>query len=256
MKYIHNNTELVIQNDKYIGEGTQWRVNKLLLAQNYHYKNITYTSLVYKKSLGNKEHAIKKNLSNYQIVSDSGLKTLSFFERGLALNEPVIFAENMNIDSRLLFVSPNSAKNTTSKMQILQILSNRKGLNDINSIKKIPDAEKQLVEIGLNYISNFDSLFQLIKKEMDLATGNNINMCEDAFFFGINLSNSSIETYRIADFDNIGKRVFTKKERYSNEIIMLSSLWEFNLVFISNNDKRKEYDKILRQRIIELTEIY
>lgn len=104
----------------------------------------------------------------------------------------------------------------------------------------------------MQYISNFDSLFNLINAEMKIATSNNVILCEDAFFFGVNLNKSSIETYCIADFDNIGKRRISKKENKLNELIMLGALWEFNLVFIKNNENKKVYEDQINKRISEI----
>lgn len=172
------------------------------------------------------------------------MNSLPLFKLGAIEDEQVIIAENLNSGDHL-FVSPNSARKSPDELLILLANKEIQSLDEILASKGVPVTERKLQSKRLTAVSNLCEFTEILLVEMEKSTRNNLILCEDSFFFGIDFSKNAISTYCIADFDNIGKRRISKKDVYVNHGIAIGALWEFVVAFVKDSEIKESYKRFL-----------
>ena len=245
-EYFHKRKRLVVNEESFIGAGSQWEVFRIKLKD----CDLNDKSMIYKKSINMNSYSYQHNLQIYKHIKNAGLRTLEFYDSGKVDDLDAIFAQDLNTESRF-YVSPNSArkKGNFQEKLINSLLQGK----EYDEYEGVPEAEKLLLQNKLEEVNNLEETMLLIHDQMEIATANNICTCADAFFFGLDQSKKIITDIVIADFDNIHKSRIDKRKKSCNEIEMLNSLWEFIDNFVKDLSA-KEYKSIIEEIIIKLQE--
>lgn len=258
-----------------IGEGVFWIVKRLLFFDDGIEK-----SMILKESKKCSIDDVEKNIKKFKLIISIGLPTLTWFRK--AENDIYsIEAEDLNPPNNCdgYFVSPNTITNgLTFASEVARfiapyadrnsILKNHENnlelidyLHDI--MKAYRDGDKLRVKYLLKgaecivysnkikEIKNISNFLIQVKRDMNKAANNNIQMFVDAFFFRVKDSTSQIE-YKIADFDcvNLCNDIHNCKsnlyEFNLNE--MLRSLLEYVNYFVVE-DKKNEYNNLIKSHL-------
>lgn len=218
-----------------IGEGGNWKVYRCLL------QDCSY--VIVKESKGCVDMAIKGCMKNYQLIKALDIPTTSFLEVSSLKGKPVLVTEDLN-KNNLCFVSPNSVK--TEKDELLACL--RENLISCLSSERIdPKAEQYFYKNKIKEISNFPSLLQRVKEDIDKAACNNISIAFDCYFFSIEIGQScSIIDYKIADWDNIMEceDIDFKELLNANILEFQDAMLKFLEMFVQEGENRELYHSL------------
>nr|WP_321262384.1 hypothetical protein [uncultured Sphaerochaeta sp.] len=220
--------QIDLANFEKIGNGAHWDVYRpkrntcFLIERKYQSKIVVKVS---KEGRGD----IKQNIAKYLKIKDTNLNTLRFYDSFSSNSSEIIIAEDLNPEgSETIFVSPNTARSLpTYSSNLVDYYLGRAQSEQFE--KNNFNVEQYLKDNPIQKLSNFTQFLHSIPQEMKMATENGLGLCEDAFFFGINLSTGTLQ-YKIADFDTIIiiDNVPNTSDVYKkNTFTMLNSFWEF-----------------------------
>lgn len=226
--------------EDFIGEGAHWKV--YLVNSEITINRTTYKNYIKKKSK-REGKLITDNVQKYEAVRQADLPTLAFFR--VSDDNQSIIAEHLNTNNTT-FVSPNTARYFSNKKNI--ILYALKG----KDLPKTSKSEDYFTKNKLKVISNFEDLTIDLKKTAKKASMAKLELCEDAFFFGITQKQGgSFLTHKIADFDCIEQtEEFCDNElEKANIRTALNSLWEFVECFVEKNASSDTYKTKIENEI-------
>ena len=232
---------------EFLGSGAFWKVERALITEGYYVNQKTYKQIAIKTSiLGDAE----ENINIYNKIKEADLPTLAFYQIDNFNGKEVIFAEDINEDVNtedIIYVSPNTARNIQSeKIKLALALTGQKA-----NIKQDPKHESHLKGNKLSRIDNYEELIQIIYRDMESASKHKLGMCEDAFFFGVNITDKIVLNYKLADFDNIliNQLKYSDDLVFRNTLTMLNSLGEFYDNFVDENKLTNEQRENIGNRI-------
>jgi hypothetical protein len=221
---------------EYKGQGAHWSVYQYLGALDIHGTTLhnPICKINKRNSIDTLQETVKKFLKIKPVIP-----TLDYCFVGNLDNLDVLWCENL-CDGEMIYVSPNSVRQRFSpkKQMLLDICA---GQFDETKDYEYPQAETYCLKQKIASISNFSSLIEEIKNDMIAITSCNIEMCEDAFFFGRLKDCIDVEiAYKIADFDCVYEHKRPCAENV-NISYGLTSLSEYIHYFVEDGVKKEAY---------------
>jgi len=260
-----------------IGNGNHWDVYRAVLKKELSIDDFKLSQFIYKVSKNSSQTSIYDyNIKIYNHIKKTDLPTLAFYLADMYEDKKIIIGEDL-CSNGLLFVSPNTVRNTVGKNtaeiklreQLMSLVTaNYKNTGDTkkqmtlqiqNNVENKCDekisinTEQKLMNNKIVEIINFETFIDRIKFDMEKISHFPINICDDMFFYGCDANKNKTEVnYKIADFDSIW---ITDELTYSQELVlentktMLNSFLEYTRIFVEENQLKEHYKKRLESEL-------
>jgi len=161
------------------------------------------------------ETKIDSYINNFETINKIGLSTLRIVEEFTFEGKKGIRTEDLNYLKDYIYVTYNSLYSDEQKM-----IDSLNTYIKTDKNKKSPEYEEFRYRNKLKEITNFEEFIKAVKSDLLLATGKDILIDFDSYFFGTQRdSGTSYIDYKIVDLDHIytntGK---TRQELLSDNI--------------------------------------
>jgi hypothetical protein len=249
-----------------IGNGSHWRVIKIVTDENGNEK-----SIIHKKTISSLDN-VERNINNYLLISSCGLPTLNEYKQ---IDNETIETEDLNQDTQDgYFVSPNTIRCSPTCAHVLLKLIKRESISEFemeeckdfdfqaklkyksessfdelrNKLIVKSVAEHKVYNHKIKEISNLEAFMNNAQIDMKKASKSKIELFFDAFFFRVKLTTNKIE-YVIADFDTIiqHKKHINEQNLFNGNMEYLKTALSEYITYFVVNEKHKEYNEIINK---------